>query len=86
VVLRSPSGTWEGATRYGRKEYVQRTHTALSDVCIRRPLWRHYYKNMNALIFVVDSNDRERLGTFAQCNVHDMHVPIRRWGYGEFGL
>lgn len=27
-----------------------------------RPLWRHYYKtlNFNALVFVVDSNDRER--------------------------
>ncbi len=26
-----------------------------------RPLWRHYYQNCNAIIFVVDSNDRERL-------------------------
>jgi ADP-ribosylation factor protein 1 len=26
-----------------------------------RPLWRHYYANTNAVIFVVDSNDRERL-------------------------
>jgi len=26
-----------------------------------RPLWRHYYNNTNALIFVVDSNDRERM-------------------------
>eukprot|EP00397_Hematodinium_sp_SG-2012_P061899 GEMP01082700.1.p1 GENE.GEMP01082700.1~~GEMP01082700.1.p1 ORF type:complete len:182 (+),score=38.16 GEMP01082700.1:144-689(+) len=27
-----------------------------------RPLWRHYYQNTQGLIFVVDSNDRERMG------------------------
>nr|XP_012606521.1 ADP-ribosylation factor 2-like isoform X2 [Microcebus murinus]XP_012606522.1 ADP-ribosylation factor 2-like isoform X2 [Microcebus murinus] len=27
-----------------------------------RPMWRHYFKNTNGLIFVVDSNDRERIG------------------------
>ncbi|CRG99070.1 ADP-ribosylation factor, putative [Plasmodium relictum] len=26
-----------------------------------RPLWRHYYSNTDGLIFVVDSNDRERI-------------------------
>jgi len=26
-----------------------------------RPLWRHYYNNTEGLIFVVDSNDRERM-------------------------
>merc|ERR1712079_666428 len=26
-----------------------------------RPLWRHYYQNTMAIIFVVDSNDRERI-------------------------
>jgi ADP-ribosylation factor protein 1 len=26
-----------------------------------RPLWRHYYQNTSALVFVVDSNDRERI-------------------------
>ena len=26
-----------------------------------RPLWRHYFKNTSALVFVVDSNDRERM-------------------------
>jgi len=25
-----------------------------------RPLWRHYYQHANALVFVVDSNDRDR--------------------------
>jgi hypothetical protein len=27
-----------------------------------RPLWRHYYQNTTGVIFVVDSNDRERIG------------------------
>lgn len=26
-----------------------------------RPLWRHYYTNTDAIIFVVDSSDRERM-------------------------
>lgn len=26
-----------------------------------RPLWRHYYQNTQGIIFVVDSNDRERM-------------------------
>ena len=26
------------------------------------PLWRHYFQNTQGLIFVVDSNDRERVG------------------------
>jgi len=26
-----------------------------------RPLWRHYYQNTQGLIYVVDSNDRERV-------------------------
>ena len=27
-----------------------------------RPLWRHYYKNTEGIIFVVDSNDVDRIG------------------------
>ena len=27
-----------------------------------RPLWKHYYQDTQAIIFVVDSNDRERTG------------------------
>ena len=27
-----------------------------------RPLWRHYYQNTQGVIFVVDSNDRDRAG------------------------
>lgn len=26
-----------------------------------RPLWRHYYQNTQGLVFVVDSNDRDRI-------------------------
>jgi ADP-ribosylation factor protein 6 len=26
-----------------------------------RPLWRHYYTGTQGLIFVVDSNDRDRI-------------------------
>merc|ERR1712045_732549 len=32
-----------------------------------RPLWRYYYQGTNALIFVVDSNDRDRMED-ARCN------------------
>ena len=28
---------------------------------MQRPLWRHYLQNTDALIFVIDSNDRERM-------------------------
>jgi len=30
-----------------------------------RPLWRHYFNNTDGLIFVVDSQDRERIGRAA---------------------
>ncbi|XP_065188149.1 uncharacterized protein LOC135818867 [Sycon ciliatum] len=35
-----------------------------------RPLRRHYYQNTDALVFVVDSNDRERL-EYAREELHD---------------
>jgi len=28
-----------------------------------RQLWKHYYDGANAIIYVIDSNDRERMGT-----------------------
>jgi small GTP-binding protein len=31
-----------------------------------RPLWRHYYTNTDGIIFVVDSNDRERVEESAE--------------------
>ena len=36
-----------------------------------RPLWRHYYQNTQAVIFVVDSNDRDRVGE-ARDELHRM--------------
>ena len=35
----------------------------LFDSCsvLQRPLWRHYYQNTDVIIFVVDSNDRDRV-------------------------
>ena len=42
-----------------------------------RPLWRHYFQNTQGLIFVVDSNDRERvaeaqeeLAKMVKCLIH----------------
>src|SRR5687768_9386752 len=31
-----------------------------------RPLWRHYFQNTQGLIFVIDSNDRDRIGEARQ--------------------
>ena len=36
-----------------------------------RPLWRHYFQNTQGLIFVIDSNDRERVGE-ARDELHRM--------------
>lgn len=36
-----------------------------------RPLWRHYYQNTQGLIFVVDSNDRDRVDA-ARDELHRM--------------
>jgi ADP-ribosylation factor protein 1 len=36
-----------------------------------RPLWRHYYQNTQGLIFVVDSNDRDRIDA-AREELHKM--------------
>lgn len=29
-----------------------------------RPLWRHYYKDTDAVVWVIDSNDRDRIGNY----------------------
>ena len=40
--------------------------------CVQiRPLWRHYFQNTQGLIFVVDSNDRERVSE-ARDELHRM--------------
>ena len=36
-----------------------------------RPLWRHYFQNTQGIIFVVDSNDRDRVGE-ARDELHRM--------------
>eukprot|EP01009_Symbiontida_sp_KSa7_P005159 NODE_2259_length_492_cov_453.083521_g1849_i0.p2 GENE.NODE_2259_length_492_cov_453.083521_g1849_i0~~NODE_2259_length_492_cov_453.083521_g1849_i0.p2 ORF type:complete len:119 (+),score=7.48 NODE_2259_length_492_cov_453.083521_g1849_i0:33-389(+) len=36
-----------------------------------RPLWRHYYQNTNGVIYVVDSNDKERVAQ-ARDELHKM--------------
>jgi ADP-ribosylation factor protein 1 len=36
-----------------------------------RPLWRHYFQNTQGLIFVVDSNDRDRVSE-ARDELHRM--------------
>ena len=33
-------------------------------------MWRYYYPNTNAVIFVVDSNDRERIDNEAKEELH----------------
>lgn len=38
-----------------------------------RPLWRHYYQNTNAIIYVVDSNDRDRVDEAAE----ELHKMLR---------
>lgn len=38
-----------------------------------RPLWRHYFQNTQGLIFVIDSNDRERI-TEAQKELEHMVI------------
>lgn len=46
--------------------------------CVRqiRPLWRHYFQNTQGLIFVVDSNDRDRIGE-ARDELHRMLNEVR---------
>eukprot|EP01084_Bolivina_argentea_P183966 317382_1 len=37
-----------------------------------RPLWKHYYQNTQGIIFVVDSNDRERI-----CDVNGVQSGLK---------
>jgi GTPase SAR1 family protein len=45
-----------------------------------RPLWRHYFQNTQGLIFVVDSNDRERV-VEARDELHRMLNEVTYWCY-----
>jgi len=40
-----------------------------------RPLWRHYYQNTDALIYMIDSNDRDR--------INEAHDELERMLYSE---
>ena len=52
-----------------------------------RKLWRHYYKDNDALIFVIDSADRERfeearqelLRLLAESQLSDSVILVRLW-------
>lgn len=53
-------GTWGARTKSG----AQSKHSAAASdlvLCAHRRLWHHYYLGTNAVIFVVDSNDRDRI-------------------------
>lgn len=48
----------------GRYAYIQYNIidlTLLHCVFVQRPLYRHYYQGTDVIIFVIDSNDHERL-------------------------
>lgn len=48
-----------------------------------RPLWRHYFQNTQGLIFVVDSNDRDRIGEARdelQRMLNEVRHTAERWG------
>jgi len=42
-----------------------------------RPLWRHYYQNTQGIIFVVDSNDRDRIDD-SQGSENNANVELNR--------
>ena len=46
-------------------------HSARAGRVQIRPLWKHYYSNTSGVIFVVDSNDRDRVGE-ARDELHRM--------------
>ncbi|CAN6446289.1 unnamed protein product [Victoria cruziana] len=49
-----------------------------------RPLWRHYFQNTQGLIFVVDSNDRDRV-IEARDELHRMLNEVFHLWRGGFG-
>ena len=52
---------WEDKIRYAQCHVTSFCNLHWLDGQIR-PLWRHYYQNTQGVIFVVDSNDRDRIG------------------------
>lgn len=50
-----------------------------------RPLWRHYFNNTDALIFVVDCQDRDRIERAAnEFKVMEVAVPSISVGHVSF--
>ena len=59
--LRAQSSSQQ-SVRVGRYKNISFTVWDVGGQDKIRPLWRHYYTNTQGLIFVVDSNDRDRIG------------------------
>ena len=53
------------------KYAVQSINISYSVPSSQRPLWKQYYYNTDAVVFVVDSNDRERM---SECRDELHHV------------
>ena len=51
-----------------------------------RPYWRCYYSNTDAVIYVVDSADRDRIGISKQELVSMLEVSLIPWPYGQTSL
>ena len=46
--------------QYFSPGFTKLLHYCHAIFCLSRPLWQHYYRNTDAVIYVVDSSDRER--------------------------
>jgi hypothetical protein len=62
---------WSTGGLQRRKSRGAPHHTVPCGSAQIRPLWRHYFQNTQGLIFVVDSNDRDRVGE-ARDELHRM--------------
>ena len=51
-----------------------------------RPYWRCYYSNTDAVIYVVDSADRDRIGISKQELVSMLEVSLIPWPCGQTSL
>jgi hypothetical protein len=50
-----------------------------------RPLWRHYFQNTQGLIFVVDSNDRDRV-VEARDELHRMLNEVLKFIFAFYAM
>ena len=85
--LASPCGMWAVRTRcvdclselpFVSFSWLPKVSSNTRDGPVQiRPLWRHYFQNTQGLIFVVDSNDRDRIGE-ARDELHRMLNEVRR--------